>query len=53
MSKMIIEESWRGLISVQNKSFTYDKQQYTGAEFTIELPLKKKNVKSNHTKITY
>lgn len=53
MSKMIIEESWKGLISVQNKSFTYDKQQYTGAEFTIELPLMKKNIESNHTKITY
>ena len=42
MSKMIIEESWHGKITVRNKPFIYQKQPYSGAEFTIELPLIKR-----------
>ena len=39
MCKQIVE-NMEGKISVQNKEFVYENVSYTGAEFTINLPLK-------------
>jgi len=39
MSKMIIEDTFRGTIEVESKTFEHNGKKYTGACFTIELPL--------------
>lgn len=39
MCKEIIEKQMRGTISVENKSFIYDNNDYKGAEFTISFPI--------------
>ncbi len=35
MSKSIIEKSFKATIEVENTTFTYDKEKFTGAQFTI------------------
>ena len=40
MSEEIITKHMKGTIHVKNKQFTYKKKVYTGAMFTITLPLK-------------
>lgn len=37
MSKQIVENSLEGKISVENTTFTYEGNEYKGAEFTIKL----------------
>ncbi len=39
MTKMIIENSFKGTIKANNVEFEYDDQNYVGAEFIIELPI--------------
>ena len=39
MSKQIIEQSMHGQISVSNKEYTYDNEEYKGAEFLIMIPI--------------
>ena len=39
MSKMIIQDSFKGTIKASNISFEYDGKNYIGAEFTILLPI--------------
>ena len=39
MSKKIIEETNHGSITVKNVDFTFNKKEYKGAEFIIQLPL--------------
>ena len=38
MSKMIVENTFNGTISVSNKKFFYKDKTYTGACFKITLP---------------
>ncbi len=42
MSSKIIENSYNGSIKVSNKTYTYEGNEYTGAEFIISLPISKK-----------
>ncbi|MGB5867291.1 MAG: cache domain-containing protein, partial [Arcobacteraceae bacterium] len=39
MCKQIIEGSMKGIISVENIEFIYEKENYKGAEFTISIPM--------------
>ena len=39
MSKTIIEKNLNGQIFVKNQEYEYNGQQYSGAEFTIKLPI--------------
>lgn len=39
MSREIITKHMNGTISVENVQFTYKKKKYSGAEFTIKIPL--------------
>ena len=39
MSYNIIVNNMKGLIQVENSTYEYDNQQYTGAQFIIKLPL--------------
>jgi len=39
MSQDIVKSLLKGSISVQNETYTYEDQKYTGAVFTIEIPL--------------
>jgi len=39
MSKNIMENSLKGTMSVENYSFIYEKNSYTGAKFTLVLPI--------------
>ena len=39
MSKQIIEESMKGKLSVKNVEYEYENVIYTGAEFTINIPI--------------
>ena len=40
MSKQIVEQHFHGLLTVQNRTFTYNGKSYKGACFRIELPEK-------------
>ncbi len=39
MTKQIIEKSYHGTIDAKNKKFKYNDIEYSGLEFTIELPI--------------
>ena len=39
MCKQIIEGSMKGTITVENKKFRYENEEYQGAEFTMVIPL--------------
>ena len=39
MSKKIIVNSFKGTIEVQNVTYSYEDEEYTGAEFIISLPI--------------
>lgn len=39
MTHQIIQDHMEGEIKVENQTFVYENQQYTGAIFTITLPL--------------
>jgi len=39
MSKKIITNNFNGSIYVETKTYTYEGEEYTGAEFTISLPV--------------
>ncbi len=39
MTYRIVTESMKGVLTVENKEFTYQNQTYYGAKFTIQLPI--------------
>ena len=38
MSKLIVEDNMNGKLSLENKSFTYQENEYKGANFKISIP---------------
>ncbi len=44
MSKDIISKLLMGTLEVENETYSYDGVEYTGAKFTIKLPLKQKGL---------
>ncbi len=42
MSHEIVQKTFKGLIDVKNSTFTYNGKEYTGAQFTVVIPIYEK-----------